>query len=77
MQAHIALCRAGGLFHSAQPTMILRVGFFYNVVAVGPGHGIRHRGRLIVPRALLLHDVIKAVFTGTVFYIAMLPHTFF
>lgn len=25
------------------------VDFFYNVVAVGPGHGIAHNGRLIVP----------------------------
>ncbi len=25
------------------------VNFFYNVVAVGPGHGIVHNGRLIVP----------------------------
>ena len=25
------------------------VDFFYNVVAVGPGHGIVHNGRLIVP----------------------------
>ncbi len=25
------------------------VDFFYNVVAVGPGHGILHKGRLIVP----------------------------
>ena len=25
------------------------VDFFYNVVAVGPGHGIVHRGKLIVP----------------------------
>ncbi len=26
-----------------------RAGFFYNVAAVGPGHGIRHRGNLLVP----------------------------
>lgn len=25
------------------------IDFFYNVVAVGPGHGIVHKGRLIVP----------------------------
>lgn len=25
------------------------VSFFYNVVALGPGHGIYHKGRLIVP----------------------------
>ncbi len=25
------------------------ISFFYNVVAVGPGHGIVHRGRMIVP----------------------------
>ena len=38
-----------GLTFSKPQEKIIECDFFYNVVAVGPGHGIVHNGKMIVP----------------------------
>ena len=60
---HFLFCRNyGQIFHSISEDdgkhfsppheireAILGVEFFFNAVAIGPGHGIAHKGRLLVP----------------------------